>query len=266
MAPENFKDGRSPLKPGVDEEACKQFARELASLFIQGSDIIDDLRELTRTSADYARYQVVLENLVDGYGSSIESVLRDETRTFCEKLQAHYLEYSAPSRRDVWVDALAAIIEFVYLELMRMKYSQDNAEIYHEHCPHFPAPPATPVASMVDKPIDVNAWFEALSVGEFLEVKKNLDSKYRAAQRSNDRVSAKFVSKVERMHQFAQALDQHFGTSSNVAVATLSPSPYAERLLGLSYRQAGLTRPQTGPRVEIITSSTLEEWYTRKVI
>lgn len=229
-------------------------AEKLAQLLIDGAPPAMEFRQIAKAPASYQRYSPILQRLIR------LSHKYQDVRQFFQELYDEYLQYNTPTLEKIWVKAVGYIVEHTFYLLMKMKYSSKRVSVMSEHRVLVPAPPVE--ASTKNNPIDVIMWCHSNNCGEFLEVKKNVDTK---------RGDPKFEAKVGVMYLFAINLESHFASKSLIGVSTLSNSPFAEEIVKSILVTGGFMSQSDdiktiNPRFHIISMTNLSSWYGKYVV
>lgn len=240
--------------PKIRISAAEHLAEQLAPLLLKGSSPVLEFSKICKVGAAYERYDRVLR-------TAITLTKRfQEVTAFFQALYNEYTHYNSEALREKWVKAVAYIVEHTFTVLIKTKYPSHGIEFYPEHRVFIPAPPVE--ISTGNYPIDVIAWHEGSFSGEFLEVKKNVET-YEG--------KAGFNEKVKTMYVLSHDLQYHSANPSIVGVATLSESPRAEQMIKSILVASGSMMDhekleEINPRFHIINIKNLSAWYSRKVL
>ncbi|MCD0163364.1 hypothetical protein IHN63_18905 [Deinococcus sp. 6YEL10] len=265
MGKVSFEQRKSEIYQLIDESKCRDIAERLAQLIIKDSDVVMYINNISRSPKEYDLYRSQIERIFSIYSRRRDAL---EEAEFASRLRELYRSYN--SNRDEWVHALSLAIEYTFVQLLKEKYSDKIVEIHHECI--FTYTDSDLTISTEPRPIDAIIWCNTGMVGEFLEVKKNLEVYYKFCLDNEREKLEKFVRKTETLFNLADDLGNTFlDGRSIIGYASLASAPNAEQLLESILTEIGIllegqTIRDLNPRLLVVHPNSIAQWYRAKVV
>lgn len=189
--------------PATDDAPYQRAIAYLCQLLERGAPELNDFADLFNPKREYNK----AGELIDDALSSVRN--NEVASAFFSELQQIHTSYS--TKQTDWTQALGALVEGAFYVLVMNKYKSTSG-VRFERENSVRVQNTSGGAHTDGKDIDVIAWSDRSESGEFLEVKKAIES-----YRSNPR----FSEKLKAMVTFRTQLQAITEKVSFVAVASL---------------------------------------------